>query len=1101
MLGKHKLIGLSAVFGLFLLFFVAASPRSASASTGIEPYLSFEGKIVTSASGINIPDGNYNMEFKIYDASTGCTPTTGSGCHLSWTEDWLVSGGAGHYVTFTSGTYQVNLGTQCPFSGGTCGIYTNTAINWNSYPLYLSLQIGNTSSCTPTSTSGAGDFQNQCGGDGEMLPYILLTSTPYAMNAGELGGVPASSFAQLATTNTWTGTTTWAGANVIQPTTNVTGLTVIQNTAGSPSADIFDVQTYNNTDAIQVTGPSQNVASVLIQGIGTGNVSLITNSSSSGIIAKTATNSATAFQVENNNGNSIFSVNTVTPAVQVAGALTSSIQTAIDSALIQNTGGNTNAFTVDNSQGVPIITAGNNNLLINGDFESGAGTTGWAAATAGGSIALNADPRYVYSGSNSLAITTTTTAHTGAQVTSFNNSMAAGTYTLSFDAAVASGSFATLEASFNALGTNNCLSGATVTTTFTEFSCTYTTSGTTTAVSIGSSGTTAQTFYIDAVTVTSAGSNLITNPGFESGITGWTAYGTGTGSIAWNQNRQNVYLGIGSIKINITAANYGIQDSTYIANQPVTGGTYTLSFYAMATTAINVSASLGPSSTCTLNSSTASTNGFSEYYCPNVSVTASPIVEIFSTSASGTLYVDAVQLISGSTLSPYNIGQIQLRGIIDNPITLQSTTNSTTALQVANTNGTSLLTVDTANSNVTIDNSGLAGTVQIGNINTASVNQNVYIGNNSNATSTDVVTIGNLNGTSSVTTVQGGTSASGAISIQSGAAGLLLLQTVNNGPIQTGTGGFTLGSSETFNGTSLRTITGPTTGGLTMTDAGGPLTLSTTGSGTVTLAVTSAGALNLTGAAASEFETSAGNIILRAATTATATVQIGNGNGGTGSATPDILALDDLSSGSTAPTEVNGGMYYSDTTNSFLCGVAGTWETCAGQLYSNTAVGTAVGTCTTACGAVASAPIPANYCLPGKTIRIFASGTYADTTAAPTLSFGFYYGTNNASKASDTLIGVASPASSETAVSTTQPWFITYNIICFSATSMSGSGTITIETNTTTTTTNLMNQFVATTTTGLTTTSAANLYLFPALGTSNAANTVTDSQFIVTGSN
>jgi hypothetical protein len=35
-----------------------------AASTGTEPYLSFEGKIVTSA-GVNVTDGNYNMEFKI----------------------------------------------------------------------------------------------------------------------------------------------------------------------------------------------------------------------------------------------------------------------------------------------------------------------------------------------------------------------------------------------------------------------------------------------------------------------------------------------------------------------------------------------------------------------------------------------------------------------------------------------------------------------------------------------------------------------------------------------------------------------------------------------------------------------------------------------------------------------------------------------------------------------------------------------------------------------------------------------------------------------------------------------------------------------------
>ena len=130
------------------------------------------------------------MEFKIYDASTGCTPTTGSGCHLSWTEDWLVGSSEGG-ITFSSGTFEVNLGATCPFSGGSCESYTNTAINWNTYPLYLSLQIGNTSTCTIST-----NFTSNCGGDTEMKPYILLTSTPYSENSGELGGLTSAGFVQ-----------------------------------------------------------------------------------------------------------------------------------------------------------------------------------------------------------------------------------------------------------------------------------------------------------------------------------------------------------------------------------------------------------------------------------------------------------------------------------------------------------------------------------------------------------------------------------------------------------------------------------------------------------------------------------------------------------------------------------------------------------------------------------------------------------------------------------------------------------------------------------------------------------------------------------------
>jgi len=51
---------------------------TASATSGINQEMSFEGKIVTSA-GLNIPDGTYNMEFRIY---TGCSnePTNSTGC-------------------------------------------------------------------------------------------------------------------------------------------------------------------------------------------------------------------------------------------------------------------------------------------------------------------------------------------------------------------------------------------------------------------------------------------------------------------------------------------------------------------------------------------------------------------------------------------------------------------------------------------------------------------------------------------------------------------------------------------------------------------------------------------------------------------------------------------------------------------------------------------------------------------------------------------------------------------------------------------------------------------------------------------------------------
>jgi hypothetical protein len=171
---------LQSVMVAFLLFF-AGSSSTVSAAAGINSQLSFEGKIVKS-DGTNITNGTYNMEFKIYQDGTN----TGSGSTLKWTEDRLVGGSGG--VTLTDGTFQVNLGSVNPFG---------SQVDWNQDTLWLSMQIGNSASCTISTT-----FQTNCGGDGEMTPYIRLTAVPYAnqaQSANTLGGtLTAGNFVQLA---------------------------------------------------------------------------------------------------------------------------------------------------------------------------------------------------------------------------------------------------------------------------------------------------------------------------------------------------------------------------------------------------------------------------------------------------------------------------------------------------------------------------------------------------------------------------------------------------------------------------------------------------------------------------------------------------------------------------------------------------------------------------------------------------------------------------------------------------------------------------------------------------------------------------------------
>ncbi len=242
------------------------------------------------------------------------------------------------------------------------------------------------------------------------------------------------------------------------------------------------------------------------------------------------------------------------------------------------------------------------------------------------------------------------------------------------------------------------------------------------------------------------------------------------------------------------------------------------------------------------------------------------------------------------------------------------------------------------------------------------------------------------------------------------------------------------------------------------------------------------------------------------------------GVGSSGESGGQLLTLDSdtdaaYSAGSAtgAPTEVNGAMFYSSTSHSFMCGVAGAWETCNGLLYSNTAASSAISTCTNTCASFSTAaPIPANYCQAGRVIHIIARGVYntaASTT--PTIAMGLYYGTNASTRGSDTQLGVTTQTSSNLSNSLVNAaWQADFTIICFStsggSSTINAQGSVVLElvngSGAAATTVSQETLYAPTTTnqTSVTTSSANNLYLFPTL-VSNANNNMTLEQLIVTG--
>jgi len=162
------------VLGVFstVLLTVSMLIGPAKQAHAVNSTLNFQARLMTSGGAI-VPDGNYNVEFKLYNVSTG-------GSAL-WTETRINS----DQVRVVNGYLTVNLGSVTAFP----------AIDW-SQDLYLTMNIGGTAASPSW--------------DGEMSPRLKLTATPYAFNAGQLGGVAASSYARQDASNTFTQTNTFS---------------------------------------------------------------------------------------------------------------------------------------------------------------------------------------------------------------------------------------------------------------------------------------------------------------------------------------------------------------------------------------------------------------------------------------------------------------------------------------------------------------------------------------------------------------------------------------------------------------------------------------------------------------------------------------------------------------------------------------------------------------------------------------------------------------------------------------------------------------------------------------------------------------------------
>ncbi len=156
-------------FLLFLLFPVFSYANSSN----FTKVVNYQGKLTDSA-GATVADGNYNMQFKLYNTLTG-------GMAI-WTGTLIQN----DRPAVAGGLFSVMLGaTSTDLS----------AIDFNQ-PLYLSINIGGTANTvSPT-------------WDGEMSPRKTLGAVPAAFNSDLLDGLDSTSFVRSDSTSTIATTST-----------------------------------------------------------------------------------------------------------------------------------------------------------------------------------------------------------------------------------------------------------------------------------------------------------------------------------------------------------------------------------------------------------------------------------------------------------------------------------------------------------------------------------------------------------------------------------------------------------------------------------------------------------------------------------------------------------------------------------------------------------------------------------------------------------------------------------------------------------------------------------------------------------------------------
>lgn len=345
------------------LFFI----MPARAATGVNQTLSFQGRL-QSPSGAIVPDGYYNIQFKLYQDGDGTAAgnTEGSPAgSLKWTENH-VNNNANQGIRVKNGYFSVTLGSVTPFG---------SSVDWNQDTLWLSMNIaGTAANCT--------DFTS-CSPDGEMLPMKRLTAVPYAIqaqNATTVGGMNASELihnqntAQQTASNFWISGTGRADTALQAPAVdtatagtltigavNATDITIGNAETVTTILGELEAETINVTDALQMNGMVRLDASgnATLNELTVGDTAIFEqNVTIQGDLQATSLDATTA---------TTLSVGSTAATAISLGTTSGNILTTVNGrALVKSTAGNnsTTAFQVQNASSSALLTADTTNMQV-----------------------------------------------------------------------------------------------------------------------------------------------------------------------------------------------------------------------------------------------------------------------------------------------------------------------------------------------------------------------------------------------------------------------------------------------------------------------------------------------------------------------------------------------------------------------------------------------------------------------------------------------------------------------------------------------------------------------------------------------------------------